>query len=547
MSFHNGLNGLTGLKGGIHAAKGFNSNGNYHSSPVTPTRTNSAVVESDSELAALYQKFEHYQQFDADKNKFMTDLFTRLEYAIQKNQSLEADRKRDTEFVGSWKAEKVQYEKYFKTLNRAMADNPFVMVLVDGDGMIFEDQYLQQGEAGGRRAASQLYAAVQEYVETEVSDVPLGIRIVCRMYANVRGLGDVLVRKGIIEHIGLFEDFVRGFTRGKTLFDFVDVGTGKDRADEKIIESFKMFSQDYHCRRLLFGCSHDNGYARSLEECSDRPDVVSKTVLLEGVPFEKELVPLPYSTKKFKNLFRESKIVLPGAYNYSQPTAAHGSPPSIHQTYNMLSGLPTRFPAPTRTPCLMDSPIPNTAALANAGMPRTPSSSTLASDGGAAVKQTNTWASMAAAPAPPKTEESPVYKPMFREEAIVRNRGGQRIDPSTKNYDKVEVDRVKKMKLCNVHFLRNSCPFGDTCSHEHSPKPNSTELETLRLVARMAPCMSGSGCQDIKCIYGHRCPAPPSRTHHSKGTKSCIFGEACKFPPELHDIDMTVVKTLVVR
>lgn len=55
------------------------------------------------------------------------------------------------------------------------------------------------------------------------------------MYANVRGLGEVLVRKGIIENIGLFEDFVRGFTRGKTLFDFVDVGTGKDRADEKII------------------------------------------------------------------------------------------------------------------------------------------------------------------------------------------------------------------------------------------------------------------------------------------------------------------------
>jgi hypothetical protein len=74
MSFHNGLNGLTGLKGGIHA---FNVNGNgngknYPSSPVTPARVTSTGVESDSELAALYQKFEHYQQFDADKNKFMT-------------------------------------------------------------------------------------------------------------------------------------------------------------------------------------------------------------------------------------------------------------------------------------------------------------------------------------------------------------------------------------------------------------------------------------------------------------------------------------------
>jgi hypothetical protein len=54
------------------------------------------------------------------------------------------------------------------------------------------------------------------------------------MYANVRGLGDVLVRTGVIEELGVFEDFVRGFTRGKSLFDFVDVGAGKDRADKKV-------------------------------------------------------------------------------------------------------------------------------------------------------------------------------------------------------------------------------------------------------------------------------------------------------------------------
>lgn len=57
----------------------------------------------------------------------------------------------------------------------------------------------------------------------------------CRIYANVRGLGEVLVRTGAIEELANFEDFVRGFTRGKVLFDFVDVGAGKDRADEKII------------------------------------------------------------------------------------------------------------------------------------------------------------------------------------------------------------------------------------------------------------------------------------------------------------------------
>ncbi|KAL5119945.1 hypothetical protein ACEQ8H_002043 [Pleosporales sp. CAS-2024a] len=560
MPFHNGVNGLSAL----NPPSAPNGHGGYHSSP--RPHVGAANGDGDSDLSMLYKKLELHQQHDADKNTFIKvpapcllrappltqqELFMRLEHLTQQNDSLKAERQRSTEFFGAWQREKSQYEKCLQSMTRAMSEIPFVMVLIDGDGMIFEDQYLQQGEAGGRRAASQLDSALHQYIETETDDIPLGARIVCRMYANVRGLGEVLARKGIIAHSSVFDDFVRGFTRGKTLFDFVDVGTGKDRADEKIIESFKMFSRDYHCRRLMFGCSHDNGYARTLEEYIDKPEIVCKTVLLEGVPFEKELIPLPYATKKFSNLFRQSKIVLnglPGPHTMTPESMAPESPMPTQQTYSMFSGLPTRFPAPPRQTGLTDSPLPCQAALVGTGLPRTPSSSTLASDGGAQVKQAGTWASLAAAPAPPPTADAPVYMPAKREDIIARNRAGQRIDPTTKDYDKAEVDRVKKMKWCNVHFLRNACPYDFNCSHEHSPKPNEDEIRTLRLVARMAPCIAGSGCQDINCIYGHRCPAPPHRTNnHVKGTKSCIFGESCKFPPELHDIDMNVVKTLVVR
>jgi hypothetical protein len=301
----------------------------------------------------------------------------------------------------------------------------------------------------------------------------------------------------------------------------------------------------------LFGCSHDNGYARSLEQCADRPEIVSKVVLVEGVPFEKELVPLPYTTKKFPGLFRESKIVLNGAagvYNYAPPLATNPiSPSSGPKSYGIFSGLPTRFPAPTRPTGLMDSPLPSRAALATSNMPRTPSSSTLASDGGSQVKPSVTWAAKAAAAAPAAPTVSPPYRPPIRHESISRNKAGQRVDPPCKDYDKAEVDRVKRMKLCNVHFLRNECDWVEGCAHEHAANPSREELATLRLVARMAPCSNGSSCRDIRCIYGHRCPAPPHRTNHRKGTKSCIFGEDCRFPVELHDIDTSVVKTLVVR
>ena len=64
--------------------------------------------------------------------------------------------------------------------------------------------------------------------------MPSDIRIVVRVYANVKGLADVCTKADLITSPSMMEDFTRGFTRGKMLFDFVDVGYGKDRADGKV-------------------------------------------------------------------------------------------------------------------------------------------------------------------------------------------------------------------------------------------------------------------------------------------------------------------------
>lgn len=121
---------------------------------------------------------------------------------------------------------------------------------------------------------------------------------------------------------------------------------------------------------------------------------------------------------------------------------------------------------------------------------------------------------------------------------VSRNRLGQRIDPVVQ-YDPQEVKRIKKMKMCNVHYLRNDCPY-DPCTHDHHYKPNKNELATLRYVSRMTPCKFGSECDDLKCIYGHRCP------NDVEGKTDCRWGENCRFEKELHGIDRIVVKTTKV-
>lgn len=422
-----------------------------------------------------------------------------------------------------------------------------------------------------------LHAAIKDYIhaENDPSDVPFESRIVCQIFANVRGLASVLVRTGIVPEVGQFEDFVRGFNGAKRQFGFKDVGSGKDRADEEINgeyvsditvahtltcrpESFKLFSEYPQCRRLLLGCSHDNGYARLLEEYADQEALRNKVILLEGVPFEKELVSLPYKTDKFPGVFRSTKLVVWGSGAVFSPSSQSPTTTGVIETkgtpnnFATSTGLPSRFPAPMPTPQpsgspLMDSPLPTRAMLSS--MPRTPSTSTLASDSFPATKAVPApmnYAAKAAMP-PPPAPASPLYKPANRDEIIARNRLGQRVDPPCKDYDKTEVDRIKRIKMCNVHFLRDECPYADNCTHLHAYQPTESELATLRLVARMAPCTHGSGCQDIKCIYGHRCPAPQGKNGGGKGTKSCIFGDMCKFAAELHDIDTTVVKTLVIR
>jgi hypothetical protein len=77
--------------------------------------------------------------------------------------------------------------------------------------------------------------SVNRYVHELIQDLPVSVKIVARLYANVEGLSETCYKAGIVPSPQLMKDFVKGFTQGRTLFDFVDVGSGKDRADEKII------------------------------------------------------------------------------------------------------------------------------------------------------------------------------------------------------------------------------------------------------------------------------------------------------------------------
>ena len=68
----------------------------------------------------------------------------------------------------------------------------------------------------------------------KLTTIPSDYRIVTRIYANLKGLGNACHNSGLIDWPDSMADFARGFTGSKQLFDFIDVGMDKDRADDKL-------------------------------------------------------------------------------------------------------------------------------------------------------------------------------------------------------------------------------------------------------------------------------------------------------------------------
>jgi hypothetical protein len=112
--------------------------------------------------------------------------------------------------------------------------DPFILVLIDGNGMIFQHNFLKQGELGGKTAANTVNNAIFEWARNNITEVPEETKVVVRVYANVKGIAEACAKAGIVEHPSRVEEFVRGFTSSNPLSDIIDVGAASDAVEGKI-------------------------------------------------------------------------------------------------------------------------------------------------------------------------------------------------------------------------------------------------------------------------------------------------------------------------
>ena len=100
----------------------------------------------------------------------------------------------------------------------------------------FHEKYLSRGLAGGQAAADQFMEKVREHLVslgTAIHD-PKSVPVVVKAYAHLNGIAQACVRDRKLTFVGEMSQFWIGFTQRYPLVDFVDVGLGKEEADNKL-------------------------------------------------------------------------------------------------------------------------------------------------------------------------------------------------------------------------------------------------------------------------------------------------------------------------
>lgn len=219
---------------------------------------------------------------------------TTLSEMLEKYSTLIEDYNR---LKSDYEEERDSRERY-KQLARGSDRNPFVLVLIDGDGYVFDDDLVSSGAEGGERAAHLLSQAVKDSVHHRPGLE--NCRVMVRIYCNLSGLSRTLSRVKLAgpEKRSL-APFVANFNRSNELFDFVDAGELKENADYKIRAMFRLFESNASCKHIFFAGCHDVGYISELMPYVGNRDSRDRITLVRGASFHHEFSKLGMRIESF--------------------------------------------------------------------------------------------------------------------------------------------------------------------------------------------------------------------------------------------------------
>jgi hypothetical protein len=449
---------------------------------------------NDQEIEQAAAQLADYKRSDA-----LSKLLDQYSVLIDDYKRLKSD----------YEEERETREKY-KQMAKDQERNPFVLVLVDGDGYVFHDTFLSQRAEGGGPAAQALNDEVKASLRRKGLE---HCQVMVRIYANVFGLSKALSKTGVVgADSRSLAPFIAGFNRSYGLSEFIDAGQLKENADFKLRAMLRLYADNSQCKHIYFAACHDVGYISELTPFTGNS---SKFTLINtpGVRFHNEFTKLGMGIEEFRVSFRHSPLDGFAAYRPNgsigtagKPTTITGPPQPVSPikalvspTINDISKAPCVFYSIGRCrsgkSCKMlhDGPSNDTrnpVQYADAPSPTNPVST---------VNNTTSLASQLATL--PRAFRIP-------EGHVMVNENNYRLDPYLLSISADVMNRLKarvdKRRVCNSFHLQGVCDTGDRCEYDHEPLDPEV-LPALLSLARSQPCPRRGGCRLESCYHGHIC------------------------------------------
>ncbi|KAG6991110.1 hypothetical protein G7Y79_00057g090920 [Physcia stellaris] len=449
--------------------------------PIQPTTGNTSNIfanKSTTELQDLYAQIsKDTAVLRTEKEKFVQEPLhnalrnAEAQYEIERKRAEDAERllaeaqvkaqnltletEANKQRAAKAEREAMECQGRLNQIQDVRVTNPFVLVLIDGDGYIFLEDLLRKGLPGGETAAHLLRENLEKWIERDPrfqNTDAAHWRFKVRIYLNLEGLSQALYNAKLVPSLQTLRQFMTGFTQNQQLFDVVDVGHGKERTDYKIKANFENELFNSSCKYVILGCAHDNGYIPMLDPYKNNKRAGSQIMILSNKA----------ATQQFKTLY-------PGP---CKPFGELGL--SVLQSSTVLNNT-------TRSP---------TSPKLATGLP---------------VKTQPTPPQSPAAPPPP------FQKSHYYPQPISVNQDDRRIDHPIPDPGP-EIARAYKQRIhngatkpCNDFHLTGHCR-NDPCRFDHTPLSSPDEYLVLARYARNQPCHAEGFCRNEMCVFGHHCP-----------------------------------------
>ncbi|QPC70700.1 hypothetical protein HYE68_001452 [Fusarium pseudograminearum] len=430
----------------------------------------------------------------------------------------------------------------YKQLARGQERNPFALVVVDGDGYIFDERFVKDGEEGGSRAAKQLNDTIKDSLRRKGLET---CEVMVRVYANLTGLSKALCKNGLAgaEKRSL-SSFTAGFNRSYGLADFIDAGELKENADFKLKAILRLYADNAQCKHIYFAACHDVGYVSDLTPFRgnrERFTLVQTPSLL----FHKEFDKLGMNVEELPGVFRHTplqqpytnaptKATLNSTLTGSKASSTYSTPVSTKENSNegktvcsfymqgnCRYGSTCKFAHDSKTSSQNSTPSLSSNSNINNKNERNFSgdwrrTSTLSN--GAKINIDSL----------PRKEDIP-------DDMVPINAVGDRLDAYLPLPDPDAVKRLKMLsqdrRFCNNAQLYGKCD-NDNCEYEHTPIAEDLK-PALEHLARSVPCSRRGACRRTTCVHGHVCQRADCR--HRIGGKGY-----CRFPSKVCTADYTL-------